>query len=72
MFLLHNHGGVFTGLKNKDRFKRVVGNYALIWLNPETNAYDEGAIELAPECVRFFSVEYGKKIKAANGNGHTQ
>lgn len=37
------------------------GNYALIWPNPETGAYDEKAIDIAPECVRFFCEKYGKK-----------
>ena len=70
MFLKHNPGGVFAPLKNKERFRLVRGDYTLIWLNPVTNAYDEGAIDLAPECVRFFCERYGKKIKTANGNGH--
>lgn len=70
MLVQHNPGGVFSALKNKERFRRVRGDYALIWLNPKTNAYDEGAIDLAPECVRFFCEHYGKKIKSANGNGH--
>jgi len=41
------------------------GDYALIWLNPETGVYDEKAVDIAPECIRFFCEKYGKKLKAA-------
>lgn len=60
-----NPGGVFAVLKDRERFENVRGDYALIWLNPETGAYDEQAIDLAPECVRFFCEKYGKAIKVA-------
>jgi hypothetical protein len=60
-----NPGGVFEALKDRARFQYVRGDYALIWLNPETGAYDEQAIDLAPECVRFFCEKYGKAIKVA-------
>jgi len=43
----------------------VKGDYALIWPNPETGAYDEAAIDLAPECVRFFCERYGTLVKPA-------
>lgn len=59
-----NPGGVFLPLKDKGRFRLIEGNYALIWLNPETGVYDEKAIDIAPECVRFFCEKYGKKLKA--------
>ena len=61
----NNPGGVFEALKDKQRFRLVTGDYALIWLNPETGLYDEQAIDLAPECVRFFCEKYGKKLKIA-------
>ncbi len=60
-----NPGGVFAPLKDRERFKRVRGEYALIWPNPETGAYDEQAIDMAPECVRFFCEKYGKPVKVA-------
>jgi hypothetical protein len=60
-----NPGGVFAPLKDKERFRLVQGDYALIWLNPETGEYDEQAIDLAPECVRFFCERYGKVVKGA-------
>ena len=58
-----NPGRVMLPLENLERFRYVEGNYALVWLNPETGAYDENVIDLAPECVRFFCDKYGKKVK---------
>ena len=63
LFIEENPGGVFELLNDKERFQMVRGDYALIWPNPETRAYDEQAIDLAPECVRFFCERYGKKVK---------
>lgn len=60
-----NPGGVFAALQDKERFSLVAGDYALVWLNPETGGYDEHALDLAPECVRFFCEKYGKTVKAA-------
>ena len=65
LLVTDNPGGVFEGLKDQARFRHVTGEYALIWLNPETGLYDEQAIDLAPECVRFFCEKYGKKLKVA-------
>lgn len=58
-------GEVFLPLRDRERFRLVVGDYALIWLNPETGVYDEKAIDIAPECVRFFCDKYGKRLKVA-------
>jgi hypothetical protein len=58
-----NPGEVFLPLRDKEKFRLVKGDYSLIWLNPETGAYDEGAIDIAPECIRFFCEKYGKKLK---------
>jgi len=60
-----NPGGVFEVLKDKERFQLVEGDYALVWLNPETGLYDEQAIEIAPESIRFYCEKYGKKLKVA-------
>jgi hypothetical protein len=65
LLLQDNPGGVFDALKDHARFQFVHGDYALIWPNPETGAYDERSIDLAPECVRFFCEKYGKVIKMA-------
>lgn len=59
-------GEVLLALRDKKRFQLVEGNYALIWPNPETGAYDEKAIDIAPECIRFFCEKYGKKLKVSN------
>jgi len=58
-----NPGGVFEALKDRERFQQVRGDYALIWPNPQTGAYDEYAIDIAPECVRFFCERHGKRVK---------
>jgi hypothetical protein len=58
-------GEIFLRLRDKEHFRLVEGDYALIWLNPETGAYDEKAVDIAPECIRFFCEKYGKKVKAS-------
>lgn len=63
LFVKENPGGVYESLKNQDRFRLVEGNYALIWLNLETSMYDAEAIDIAPECTRFFCERYGKQLK---------
>jgi hypothetical protein len=60
-----NPGGVFSVLKDKERFRRVEGDYALVWPNPETGEYDEWTVDIAPECIRFFCERYGKKLRVA-------
>ena len=64
LMVADNPGGVFLALKDKERFRLVEGNYALVWLNPKTGAYDEQAIDIAPECIRFFCQKYGRKLKS--------
>ncbi len=59
-----NPGGIFDELKKKEQFQMVKGDYALVWLNPKTGQYDEQAIDIAPECIRFFCEKYGKKMKS--------
>jgi len=65
LIVQNNPGGVFGVLQDRARFQIVRGEYALIWPNPETGAYDEQAIDLAPECVRFFCEKYGKAVKVS-------
>ena len=60
-----NPGEVLLPLRDLERFRLVKGDYALVWPNPETSEYDEKAIDLAPECIRFFCEKYGKKINGA-------
>jgi hypothetical protein len=66
-----NPGGVFAPLKDKERFKQVRGDYALIRPNPQTGAYDEKAIDVAPECVRSFCEKHGKPVKKSAQNKTT-
>jgi len=70
LFVTENPGGVFEVLRDPERFRLVTGNYALVWLNPDTGVYDETAIDIAPECIRFFCERYGKKLKTV-GSGPT-
>lgn len=62
LFVDENPGGVFRALAQEARFCIVRGEYALIWPNPDSGAYDETAIDLAPECVRYFCETYGTAI----------
>lgn len=64
LFVDENPGGVFEALRDQKRFELVSGDYTLNWLNPDTGAYDETAIDIAPECIRFFCERYGKLLKA--------
>ena len=66
-----NPGGVFEALKDRERFRQAQGDYALVWPNPETGAYDEQAIDIAPECVRFFCEKYGTTVKLPTKNRAT-
>ena len=63
LMVTENPGGVFLALKDQERFQFVIGDYALVWPNPQTGAHDDQAIDLAPECVRFFCKHYGKRLK---------
>lgn len=63
LILKENPGEALLPLRDKNRFEFVEGDYTLIWPNPQTGAHDEEAIDLAPECVRFFCEKYGKKLK---------
>lgn len=73
LFVQDNPGGIYEPLKKLERFRLVAGEYALVWLNPDTGAYDESAIDIAPECIRFFSEHYGKRVRrdSVSGPGHT-
>jgi hypothetical protein len=66
LFIEDNPGGVFLPLKDQDQFRMVAGDYALVWLNPDTGTYDETAVDIAPECIRFFCEKYGKKLKVGH------
>lgn len=57
-------GPALLPLRDLGRFQTVTADYALIWPNPQTGAYDNSAIDLAPECVRFFCERYGTVVNA--------
>ncbi len=65
LIMEENPGKALLPLRDKRRFHLVKGDYTLIWLNPENGEYDEKAIDIAPECIRFFCEKYGEKIKDA-------
>ncbi len=54
LLLEENPGSVLLPLRELKRFQFVKGDYTLIWPNPETGEHDSAAIDIAPECVRFF------------------
>ena len=65
LLVTENPGGIFEVLRDPARFQLAAGNYALVWLNPVTGEYDGEAIDIAPECIRFFCERYGRLLKAA-------
>ena len=64
LFVDENPGGALEALRHQKRFALVSADYSLNWLNPDTGAYDETAIDIAPECIRFFCERYGQLLKA--------
>ncbi|MCB0128782.1 MAG: hypothetical protein KDE58_41235 [Caldilineaceae bacterium] len=68
LFVENNVGGVFTPLRDPVRFRQALGDYVLIWLNPETGEYDAGSIDIAPACIRFFCEKYERTLKSV-GSG---
>ena len=63
LFITEEPGPALLPLRKSERFRFVRGDGVLIWPNPETGDYDDRAIDLAPECVRFFCERYGKVVK---------
>ena len=62
LFLDQNPGGVFRPLADRSFFGKATGDYALVWPNPITGDFDEGIIDIAPECVRYFCEKYGNPL----------
>lgn len=56
-------GPALKPLLDEARFQQVSGRYTLTWLNPENGEYDEQAIDLAPETVRWFCEHFGKRVR---------
>ena len=65
LMVADNPGGVFADLKDVRRFRNVQADYALIWPDPVTHD-DSKAVDLAPECVRFYCQRYGRLVVSDN------
>lgn len=57
-------GDAFKPLLDEIRFKEVIGRYNLTWLDPKTGKYNENAIDISPEAIKWFCVNFGKVIRA--------
>ena len=64
LLLDENPGSALLPSRDVERFQSVKGDYALSWPNPETGEYDGAAVDIAPECIRFFCERYGTVVKA--------
>ncbi|GAB2189808.1 hypothetical protein MAH1_14160 [Sessilibacter sp. MAH1] len=56
-------GEVFNRLLNKNLFMQAVGRYNITWYDEETGEYNENAIDISPEAVKWFCKKFGKIIK---------
>lgn len=59
-----NPGGVWSPLRDKERFCFVEGNYTLMWFDAESSDEQPPLIDMAPECLRFFCEKRGRLLKA--------
>ncbi|GAB2198503.1 hypothetical protein [Sessilibacter sp. MAH4] len=59
-------GEVFNRLLNKNLFMQAVGRYNITWYDEETAEYNENAIDISPEAVKWFCKKFGKLIKINN------
>ncbi|MBI3563023.1 MAG: hypothetical protein HY080_15035 [Gammaproteobacteria bacterium] len=56
-------GSALKPLLDKQRFSQVIGRGNLAWNDPDTGEYNERAIDIAPEALKWLCEKYGKKIK---------
>lgn len=56
-------GEAMRPLLDVKRIAQVVGRYNLTWYDPETGDYNEDAIDISPEAVKWFCLKYGKRVK---------
>lgn len=61
-------GEVFKPLLSKDRFMQAVGKNNITWYDEETGDYNENAIDISPEAIKWFCKKYGKTIKRETVN----
>jgi hypothetical protein len=57
-------GEAFKPLLNKNLFMQAVGRYNITWYDEETGDYNENAIDISPEAIKWFCKKIGKAIKA--------
>jgi len=55
-------GDALVPLRDPARFSQVIGRYNLMWNDPDTGDYNESAIDLAPEAVRWFCENLGRAV----------
>jgi len=56
-------GKALKPLLDKELFGQVVGRYNLTWFDPDSGEYNEKAIDISPEAIKWFCKEYGVTIK---------
>ncbi|MCB2262927.1 MAG: hypothetical protein LGR52_08325 [Candidatus Thiosymbion ectosymbiont of Robbea hypermnestra] len=56
-------GEAFRPLLNRERFSQVVGRYNLTWFDSDTGEYNENAIDISPEAIKWFCNKFGKLVK---------
>ncbi len=57
-------GEAFKPLLSKNRFMQAVGRNNITWYDEETGDYNENAIDISPEAIKWFCKKFGKVIKA--------
>ena len=57
-------GEAFRPLLDKERFNQVLGRYNLTWFDSDTGEYNENAIDISPEAIKWFCNKYGRLVKA--------
>ena len=56
-------GEAFQPLLKQEWFMQAVGRYNITWYDQETGDYNENAIDISPEAIRWFCCKLGKPIK---------
>jgi hypothetical protein len=57
-------GEAFKPLLIIERFMQAVGRNNITWYDEETGEYNENAIDISPEAIKWFCNKLGKIIKA--------
>ncbi len=59
-------GEAFRPLLDQERFSQVVGRYNLTWYDSDTGKYNENAIDISPEAIKWFCNKFGRLVKSRN------